>query len=213
MGRPFNTKEKKDINKSLLKNGRDLYLKNGLKNTTVEELTQAAGIAQGSFYAFYSSKEELYFEILELEEEKIAKQIENQLLSLDMTRKNFKDFLQDTITLITGNPLLVTLLNGKDFSSLILKIPKEKYDKHLQSEYRFAHRLVNRFQEKGLMKYIMPDILSALLNSLFLLKLHTDEIGTDIFPLMFEFLIDMISDTLINNGTKNVDETGDKYWK
>ena len=63
------------------------------------------------------------------------------------------------------------------------------------------------------MKYIMPDILSALLNSLFLLKLHADEIGADVFPSMIEFLIDMISDTLINNGTKNVNETGDKYWK
>ena len=112
----FNTKEKKEINKSLLESGRELFLEKGLKNTTVEELTRVSGIAQGSFYAFYSSKDELYFEILEQQEEEITEQIENQLLSLDMTRKNFKNFLQDTITLITGNPLIVTLLNGKDFT-------------------------------------------------------------------------------------------------
>jgi hypothetical protein len=63
------------------------------------------------------------------------------------------------------------------------------------------------------MKRIRPDILSGLLYALFLLQLHRDEIGKKVFPEMFEFLIDIISDTLINNGKENFDETEEKYSK
>jgi AcrR family transcriptional regulator len=213
MGRPFNEEEKENIKNNLLEKGRYLFAKKGLKNTTVEELTQAAGIAQGSFYTFYGSKEELYFEILESEEKHISGLLEKQLLSFDMTRKNFKRFLLQTIDMITGNSLLITLLNVKDYQSLISKIPEEKFQKHLHKEYQFTDRLINRFQENKHMKHVRPEILSGLLHALFLLQLHRNEIGTDIFPDMFELLIDMISDTLINNGIKNFDKEEDKYSK
>lgn len=37
----------------------------GMRKTTVEELCQSAGISKGAFYAFYESKEMLFFEIME----------------------------------------------------------------------------------------------------------------------------------------------------
>ncbi|MBN2534202.1 MAG: TetR/AcrR family transcriptional regulator [Spirochaetales bacterium] len=213
MGRPFNEDEKEAIKNNLLEKGRALFVKKGLKNTTIEELTQSSGIAQGSFYAFYGSKEELYFEILESEEKQISQLIEKQLLSFDMTRRNFKKFLFQTIELITGNPLLISLLNVNDYQAMISKIPDEKLQEHLRKEYKFTDRLIYQFQKEKYMKHIRPEILSGLLYALFLLQLHRDEIGTGVFTDMFEFLIDIISDTLINNGMKNFNETEDDYSK
>ena len=40
-------------------------------------ITNTAGIAQGTFYNFFDSKEELYFEILEQEESDNAEYLEN----------------------------------------------------------------------------------------------------------------------------------------
>lgn len=37
----------------------------GMKKTSVEQLTRAVGIAKGSFYKFYESKEMLFFAVLE----------------------------------------------------------------------------------------------------------------------------------------------------
>ena len=37
----------------------------GMKKTSVEQLTKAVGIAKGSFYKFYESKEMLFFAVLE----------------------------------------------------------------------------------------------------------------------------------------------------
>ncbi len=213
MGRPFNESEKEAIKNNLLEKGRDLFARKELRKTSVGELTRAVGIAQGSFYAFYNSKEELYFEILESEEKQISAIIEKNLHLIEMTRGEFKQFLLQTIDLITSNPFLKKMLDEKNYRALISKIPEGKFQKHLQEEYQFTDRLVNKFQEQEHMRQIKPEILSGLLYALFLLQLHRDEIGKEVFPEMFEFLIDIISDTLINNGKKNFDETEEKYSK
>lgn len=213
MGRPFNESEKEAIKNNLLEKGRDLFARKELRKTSVGELTRAVGIAQGSFYAFYNFKEELYFEILESEEKQISAIIEKNLHLIEMTRGEFKQFLLQTIDLIISNPFLKKMLDEKNYRALISKIPEGKFQKHLQEEYQFTDRLVNKFQEQEHMRQIKPEILSGLLYALFLLQLHRDEIGKEVFPEMFEFLIDIISDTLINNGKKNFDETEEKYSK
>ncbi|MGB9202198.1 TetR/AcrR family transcriptional regulator, partial [Methanobacterium sp.] len=68
MPKTFTDKEKEIIRKTLISQGKILFSKYGLKKTSITELTNIAGIAQGTFYNFFESKEELYFEILEQEE-------------------------------------------------------------------------------------------------------------------------------------------------
>lgn len=60
----FSKQEKQLISQKLVTVAEKLFCAHGLKKVTVEEITKAAGIAKGSFYAFYPSKEELYFHLL-----------------------------------------------------------------------------------------------------------------------------------------------------
>ena len=60
----FSKSEREAITDTLLKQGERLFCEYGLRKVTIEEIAKAAGIAKGSFYAFYGSKEELYFAIL-----------------------------------------------------------------------------------------------------------------------------------------------------
>lgn len=60
----FSDAEREAIATALLQKGEQLFCEYGLRKVTVEEIAKAAGIAKGSFYAFYASKEELYFAIL-----------------------------------------------------------------------------------------------------------------------------------------------------
>ncbi len=60
----FNESEKVIIQEKLYVEGERLFTQFGIKKVTVDDLVKAAGIAKGSFYAFYTNKEHLYFDIV-----------------------------------------------------------------------------------------------------------------------------------------------------
>ena len=61
----FTEYETEQLRKALLKETRRCAVALGMKKTSVDQLTKAVGIAKGSFYKFYESKELLFFAVLE----------------------------------------------------------------------------------------------------------------------------------------------------
>ena len=60
----FTGEERERITARLLDTAERLFAAQGLKKTSLEELATPAGIAKGSFYAFFDSKETLYKEVM-----------------------------------------------------------------------------------------------------------------------------------------------------
>ncbi|TDD21600.1 TetR/AcrR family transcriptional regulator [Nonomuraea diastatica] len=60
----FTEEERVRITADLLDTAERLYASQGLKKTSLEELTAPAGISKASFYAFFDSKETLYKEVM-----------------------------------------------------------------------------------------------------------------------------------------------------
>ena len=56
----FTDYETEQLRKALLKETRRCAVTLGMKKTSVDQLTKAVGIAKGSFYKFYESKEMLF---------------------------------------------------------------------------------------------------------------------------------------------------------
>ncbi len=52
-----------DKKADILKCGRELFRSKGFKDTNVAEITEMAGIATGTFYNYYPSKDKLFMEI------------------------------------------------------------------------------------------------------------------------------------------------------
>lgn len=52
-----------ETRKKLLKTGQKLIMKKGLSNVSVEDITNAAGVAKGTFYTYFKRKEDIVFEI------------------------------------------------------------------------------------------------------------------------------------------------------
>ena len=61
----FTDYETEQLRKALLNETRHCAVALGMKKTSVEQLAKAVGIAKGSFYKFYESKEMLFFAVLE----------------------------------------------------------------------------------------------------------------------------------------------------
>ncbi len=59
----FKDAEREAIQTALLQEGERLFSTHGLKKVTVDDLSEAANISKGSFYAFYQSKEHLFMAI------------------------------------------------------------------------------------------------------------------------------------------------------
>lgn len=61
----FSLEDREALHKQLKETAFELFKKQGIKKTTVSQLTKEVGIAKGTFYNFYESKEELVIAIME----------------------------------------------------------------------------------------------------------------------------------------------------
>jgi AcrR family transcriptional regulator len=78
MPRRFTGDEELRIREALRSAARSIIGPRGVRKTTIEELAHAAGISKGSFYRFYSGKEELALEMLAIWERSFHRQIEQR---------------------------------------------------------------------------------------------------------------------------------------
>src|SRR5690625_3029919 len=98
--------KKQYMNDLLIEHGKELFRKYGLKKTTISDITKKVGIATGTFYNYYESKEELYFDILEQEEAIIKQQFLDTAIEQNTDPKYvLKELLKKMIHSIETNPL------------------------------------------------------------------------------------------------------------
>jgi len=198
MPRPFNEEEKTQIRAKLLAEGKDLFIRFGLKKTGIAELTEAAGISQGAFYLFFNSKEELYFAILEQEERVIRERFVKWLGKAEpLNRSKFRDFLRLALQVLEENPLLRRLWLEKEFDDLLNKLPSSLMEQHTTRDTEVLEPLIKHWQEAGYMVEGSPEVIAGVIRALFLLPLHYQEIGEDLFPEVLDKYIDFISNGLI----------------
>ena len=127
----FTEQERLLISKRLLTAAEKLFCEHGLKKVTVAEIAQAALIAKGSFYAFYPSKEELYFAILVNCQKDMWKQMDRFLdehHSLQ-PRELVKGTLFFMFDLMNRYPL-IQKTDSETMAVLFRKLPPEVVEKH-----------------------------------------------------------------------------------
>lgn len=196
----FNEREKEFIRNNLLQHGRQLFGDHGLNKTTISDLTKRVNIAQGSFYLFYKSKEELYFEILEQEERYIKEELLNRtLLKEKLTKANFRDFLQQALQFLDESPILRQLFDKSTMNQLFRKLPQEKFDSNKQGDVDFLVPYIKKWQEDGVMKQLSPNIIVSMIRSLIILSLQKEMIGESNYKSTMDQLVKFVSEGLIND--------------
>jgi AcrR family transcriptional regulator len=197
MPKTFTEKEKKIIRKTLIGKGRELFSNYGLKKTSITELTNAAGIAQGTFYNFFDSKEELYFEILEHEESESAKFLENILQTSHSAKETIQKIIKCTFDLFERNQFIRRIFNTQDYELMLRKLTNKKLENHQKKD---AFRVVNtimRMQKKDELIDTPPEVIAGLLRGIAVLSFHQEEIGIDIYPEVVDLLADIVAEGLV----------------
>jgi len=150
MPKAFSVQEKQIISQRLLEQGYKQFSVYGLKKTNVEVLAKTAGISKGAFYGFYTSKEELFMDVIEEVEGQVRQEL---LTAIDMPgpspRARLYQIFQKAIQLFSSLPILRIFSSG-DFELLFQRIPEKKIKDHLGSDQAFFNILIDRCQNAGI---------------------------------------------------------------
>jgi len=114
----FSDSERDRIREGLLEAGREQFSAFGHDRTRISDLTDAVDIATSTFYQFFDSKEALYLEILNREQNRMAEELEAILGAAPDLRSEvlagFEYFFEELET----NPLYYRLIAEDDIRPL-----------------------------------------------------------------------------------------------
>ena len=170
-------------------------------------MADAAGIAPGSFYKFFSSKEELYFAIVEKDEAQIHAEMLHFLQQQGrITPGVFKEFLRRALAIAQNYPLIMGLYDHEDYRLLLRKLPAGKIEDHIHSDAHTILPLIDHWKSEGIMVDADSRAVAGLLRLFFMATLHEKEIGEADYPRTMELFMDLIARGLIREEGENKHE-------
>lgn len=186
MATAFTTEEKEVIRKKLHKVAKECLQRYGVKKTTVDQMAAMVDISKGSFYNFYSSKEMLFFAVLEEYQIDVMNRLTEQLdmeAKIDTNRlvQLLYDFYQDF-----RYSFMYTIFKNHEMELLIRKLPKEAITNHHLIDDRMVKKIVSRINIK---ENVSVEIVSALFRTIAMTILHIEEIGEKQFDTTLKLVI------------------------
>ena len=186
MATAFTDEEKKVIKKKLHTVAKECLQRYGVKKTTVDQMVVMANISKGSFYNFYSSKELLFFAVLEEYQVEIMNRLTEQLEQENLINTNqfvqlLYDFYQDF-----RYSFMYTIFKNNEMELLIRKLPKEVITTHHLLDNGMIEKIVSRI---NIQENITVEIVSALFRTIAMCILHIYEIGGKQFDTVLKLLI------------------------
>lgn len=178
-----------DKKENILISGRELFRSKGFKDTNVAEITKRAGMATGTFYNYFSSKEQLFMEIYKEENNKLKKSIMD---SLDLEADPMiimKDMISLNYQGMISNPILKEWYNKDVFTKIEQSFREENGVDHVDFLYDSFIEIVEKWQkDKKVRDDISAEMIMAMFSSLVNIDLHKEEIGIGYFPNVLEYL-------------------------
>ena len=186
MATAFTSEEKEVIRKKLHKVAKECLQRYGVKKTTVDQMAAMTDISKGSFYNFYSSKEMLFFTVLEEYQIDVMNRLTEQLgmeAKIDTNRlvQLLYDFYQDF-----RYSFMYTIFKNHEMELLVRKLPKEVITNHHLIDDRMVKKIVSRI---NIRENVSVEIVSALFRTIAMTILHIEEIGEEQFDTTLRLVI------------------------
>ena len=171
MRKSLSEREQNAIRKKLIDSCRICWTRYGYKKTGVAELASRSGIATGTFYAFFPSKEMLFMET--------ADTFVKELYALMATCKpeaptkyNFADGLKKCVDAMFKNPWIFSL--RADLETFLRKLPEDYLEKDFQKDVLDIATVVDLY---GLIPKVPMEEITAVFHTLLMSIYLTDIIG------------------------------------
>jgi AcrR family transcriptional regulator len=198
----FDEADKAAIKDRLVTEGKKLFQRYGLRKTSVEELARAAGIAKGTFYHFFESKEDLCFAVFDREEELMAADVQALVTRYDDPARTFRALIDFSIDFIRSDSLMTRLRESGEMELLARGVSPEKLTAHLDHDVGTAQLLIKSLRAKGTRVTIKADVLAGVLRAFVALTLQEKVIGEPIFKQVMNLFADWIAAGLLKRKGK-----------
>ena len=118
----FNDEKRKQVRIKLLENGFEHIKHFGLKRTSIEDVAKDSGIAKGTFYNFFPSKEEFVASIISYKREAYKQEIK---VLVSESGGNTKECIRKILKRMAfGDDNLYAYLKDEDLAVLATRAPK-----------------------------------------------------------------------------------------
>lgn len=189
--------KKKDI---IYNCGKEIFEKKGFKDTSVAEIMKQAGMATGTFYNYYPSKDKLFMEIYNDENAKLKRRI---LASLNMQAEPvfvMREMMMKNLQGMLENPILREWYNRDVFQKIEQSFREESGADHVDFLYDSFVEVIRKWQNEGKMRSdISAEMIMAIFGALINVETHKAEIGLKYFPQVIEYLAEFTMKGLMVN--------------
>lgn len=178
---------------------KELFSIKGFKDTNISEITQKAGMAVGTFYKYYPSKEKLFLDIFLEENAKLKKHC---LQSLDLTRSPLEVVGQMLALNAEGtntNPILKEWYNKNVFEKIEKLYREENGLQAVDFLYDSFLEIVKVWQAQGkIRKDIDSKMIMMVFAAIINVDTHKEEIGHEYFPQLLVLMTELVMKGLTN---------------
>jgi len=187
-----------DIKARIKESGKKLFSDKGYKDTNVAEITKIAGVATGTFYNYYPSKDKLFIEIYLEENTKLKKSIMDSVHLEGDPITVMKEMMLLNYRGMNSNPILKEWYNKEVFHKIERNFREEKGLDSVDFLYGSFIEIVKKWQnERKMRNDIDAEMIMAIFTALINIDTHKEEIGLQYFPQILEYLAEFIMEGLM----------------
>jgi len=182
-----------DKKQQLYQSAKAMFSERGFKDTNISAITKAANMAVGTFYLYYSSKEQLFMEIFKDENTRLKRELLDKLDLNESPKAIILRMLKINQEGIQTNPILREWYTSDEFR----KIEQAYREAHAIDSLNFLYdtflSLVERWQAEGKMRSdIDSKMIMKVFEAVINVDTHKDELGMEYFPNLLDIMTDLI---------------------
>jgi AcrR family transcriptional regulator len=182
-----------DRKAAIYKSAKEVFEKKGFRDSGVAEIMERAGMATGTFYNYYPSKDTLFMQIFSDENVKLKNRLLAQIdtdadpisVMREVMIKNRQGMLE--------NPILREWYNRDVFQKIERNFREENHIEQVDFLYDRFIVLIEKWQrERKLRSDISAGMIMALFGAVISVEMHKEEIGLQFFPQLIMYMVEFI---------------------
>jgi AcrR family transcriptional regulator len=193
----FTDEKRTRIREALLDAGHDRFVARGLAETTIAELTDDVGIASGTFYSFFDSKEDLFAAVLRREADRVYDDLRAVLDAHEADPATaVRRFMEVASDALVEEPLFRRTISREDRERLQSALTEADLESTRAEKRSLLVPYIEEWQRRGLVVDREPEILAMAILYVSSLPLHREAFGDESYPLVRDLLFRWVTASL-----------------